>query len=312
MSNFSQAARLRQLADGDILNLPFGAAHSDKATRVATQEAKMATGAPPIEELKQKMKAVWMAGDFGRIAPLIQGEADAFVARLELKPGMKVLDVGCGTGNQAVPAARAGADVTAVDIAPSLLVQAAARAQEERVNINLREADAEELPYNDGEFDVVMSMFAAMFAPRPQVAVAEMRRVCRSGGLIAMANWTPDSFVAEQNNIMARYAPPPPPGLESPMLWGDETVVRERFGLGVAFSTTKRTLIFDIPLGPSETEAHFRQHIGPTQILMRQIDADRQKSLIDEMAAHWVKHNRGDGKRTIVHAEYLEVQARPN
>ena len=225
---------------------------------------------------------------------------------------MKVLDVGCGTGNQAVPAARAGADVTAVDIAPNLLVQAAARAQEERVNINLREADAEELPYNDGEFDVVMSMFAAMFAPRPQVVIAELRRVCRSGGLIAMANWTPDSFVAEQNKIMSRYAPPPPPGLESPMLWGDETVVRERFGTGVALSMKRRTATFDIPLWPTETEAHFRQYIGPTQILMRQLDAERRQSLVDEMAAHWAKHNRGDGKRTIVHAEYLEVQARPN
>src|SRR6516165_4319074 len=136
----------------------------------------MATSAPPISELKQKMKAVWMAGDFGKVAPLIQVEANAFVARLELKPGMKVLDVGCGTGNQSVPAARAGAEVTAVDIAPNLLVQAVARAQQERLNIDLREADAEELPFNDGEFDVVLSMFAAMFAPRPQMAAAAMCR----------------------------------------------------------------------------------------------------------------------------------------
>ena len=151
----------------------------------------MTTSSPPISELKQRMKAVWMAGDFGQIAPLIQHEADAFVARLELKPGMKVLDVGCGTGNLSVPAAKAGAEVTAVDIAPNLLVQAAARAQQERFNIKFHEADAEELPFHDGEFDVVMSMFAAMFAPRPKVAAAEMRRVCRRGGLIAMANWTP-------------------------------------------------------------------------------------------------------------------------
>jgi len=271
----------------------------------------MATSAPPISELKQKMKAVWMAGDFGKVAPLIQVEANAFVARLELKPGMKVLDVGCGTGNQSVPAARAGVEVTAVDIAPNLLVQAAARAQQERLNIDLREADAEELPFNDGEFDVVLSMFAAMFAPRPQMAAAAMCRVCKSGGLSAMANWTPDSFVGEQMKITSRYGPPPP-GLESPMLWGDETVVRGRFGSNVALTTAKRTVTFDIPTGPSETEAHFRQHIGPTQVIMRQLDAERQQALIGEMAAHWARHNRGGDQRTLVHAEYLEVYARPD
>jgi SAM-dependent methyltransferase len=271
----------------------------------------MAADAAEFSELKKRMKAVWMAGDFGKIAPLIQHEAVAFVARLQLKPGVKVLDVGCGTGNQSVPAARAGADVTGVDIAPNLLAQAAARAQQERLNIEFQEADAEVLPFHDGEFDVVMSMFAAMFAPRPAIAAAEMRRVCRPGGMIAMANWTPDGFVGEQNNIMSRYAPPPP-GLESPMLWGDERVVRERFGSGVALSTTKRTLTFDIPMGPSETEAHFRQYIGHTQTIMRQLDAERQQALIDEMVAHWTQHNRGDGQHTVVQAEYLEVHARPS
>lgn len=270
----------------------------------------MAAGVTRLPELKQRMKALWMAGDFGQIAPLIQGEADAFVARLELKPGMKVLDVGCGTGNQSIPAARCGAMVTGVDIAPNLLAQAAARAHVERMKIELREADAEELPFKDGVFEVVMSMFGAMFAPRPQVAAAEMRRVCRRGGLIAMANWTPESFVAEQNMILSRYAPPPPPGLESPMLWGDEAVARERFGPRVEVSTTKRTVTFDIPLGPSDTEAHFRQYIGPTQIIMRQLDEERQQALIDEMVAHWSRHNRGDDKRTLVQAEYLEVYAR--
>jgi SAM-dependent methyltransferase len=272
----------------------------------------MAAGAPGLAELKQRMKAVWTAGDFGKIAPLIQHEADAFVARLGLKPGMKMLDVGCGTGNQSIPAARAGARVRGVDIAPNLLAQAVARAHVEKLNIDFREGDAEALPFQDGEFDVVMSMFAAMFAPRPQVAAAEIRRVCRPGGLIAMANWTPDSFVAEQNKITMRYAPPPPPGLESPMLWGDEAVVRQRFGPGVELTATKRTLTFDIPLGPSETEAYFRKHIGPTQMIMQQLDAERQQALINEMAANWAQHNRGDSKRTIVDAEYLEVHARPN
>ncbi|HZD32938.1 MAG TPA: class I SAM-dependent methyltransferase, partial [Candidatus Angelobacter sp.] len=212
------------------------------------------------------MKAVWMAGDFGKIAPFVQGEADAFVSRLELKPGMKVLDVGCGTGSQAIPAARMGAKVTGIDIAPNLLAQAAARAHVERVKIELREVDVEDLPFEDGAFDVVLSMFAAMFAPRPKVAASQMKRVCRRGGLIAMANWTPGSFVAEQTKIMARYVAPPP-GSEWPMLWGDEAVVRERFGADVELAMTKRTVTFDIPLGLTQTEAHFRQHLGPSQVV---------------------------------------------
>jgi len=269
----------------------------------------MAAETPGLPELKQRLKAVWMVGDFGKIAPLLQSEADAFIVRLDLQPGMRVLDVGCGTGNQSLPAARTGAKVTGVDIAPNLLAQAVARAQEENADIDFREADAEALPFRDGEFDVVLSMFAAMFAPRPEVAVAELLRVCRPGGLIAMANWTPSGFVGEQNVIMSRYAPPPPPGIVSPMLWGDEDVVRERFGSGVALSATKRTVTFDIPLGPTETEAYFRQYIGPTQILMKQLDPERQKALVDEMAAHWALHNQGDGERTLVHAEYLEVHA---
>jgi SAM-dependent methyltransferase len=271
----------------------------------------MAAGAPELSELKQKLKAVWTTGDFGKIAPLIQLEADAFVARLDLKPGMKVLDVGCGTGNQSLPAARTGARVTGVDIAPNLLSQAVARATEEGLDTDFREADAEALPFGDGEFDVVLSMFAAMFAPRPQVVVAELLRVCRLGGLIAMANWTPDSFVAEQNRILARYAPPPP-GMASPMMWGEEAVVRERFGSRVALAITKRVLTFDIPFGPSETEAYFRQHIGPTQMVFRQLDQARQRALVDEMVEHWAKFNQGDSQRTIVKAEYLEVHARPN
>src|SRR5215472_15417919 len=154
----------------------------------------MAVGESGLHELKQRMKAGWTAGDFGKLAPHIQHEAEEFVDRIGLKPGMKVLDVGCGTGNQSIPAARAGAIVTGVDIAPNLLVQAEARAKDEGLIIRFLEGDAEALPVDDGEFDVVMSMFAAMFAPQPKVAAAEMMRVCRPGGLIAMANWVPGSF----------------------------------------------------------------------------------------------------------------------
>jgi ubiquinone/menaquinone biosynthesis C-methylase UbiE len=271
----------------------------------------MMTTTPPISELKQRMKAVWMAGDFGKVAPLMQHEGDAFVERGGLKPGMKVLDVGCGTGNQLIPAARTGAQLTGVDIAPNLLVQAAARAQQEELKIDFKEADAEQLPFQDGEFDVVMSMFAAIFAPRPSLAAAELKRVCRKGGLIAMGNWTPSSFVAEQLKITSRYAPPPP-GMESPMLWGEEAVVRERFRPDVELSMTKQPFTLDIPMPPHETEAHFRQHIGPTQVALRQLDAEKTKAFVDEMTTNWVKLNQGGEGRTVIRSEYLDVHARPN
>ena len=198
-----------------------------------------------------------------------------------------------------------------MDIAPNLLEQARAWAQREGLNIDFREADAESLPFQHGEFDVVTSMFAAMFAPRPKLVAAEMLRVCRPGGLIAMASWTPGSFVAERHEITARYSPPPP-GLESPMLWGDELAVRERFGEEVAVTVSRRTLTFDLPLSPSEASTHFCRFSGSNVMLMQQLDSERRDAFIREMAAQFTKRNRGDAAHTIVDSEYLEVYARPD
>src|SRR5277367_7117273 len=157
-----------------------------------------------IAQLKQRMKTSWMAGDFGQIAKRLANGAEDFIARLELKPGMKVLDVACGTGNQSLPAARTGAQVTGVDIATNLLAQARQRAAEENLAIQFDEGDAEQLPYGDAQFDVVLSMFGAMFAPRPEVVASEFKRVCRPGGLIAMANWTPESFVGKTFRVNSK------------------------------------------------------------------------------------------------------------
>ena len=269
----------------------------------------MAVDQQGLQELKQRIKSTWMAGDFGKLAPHIQREAEEFVGRIGLKPGMKVLDVGCGTGNQSIPAARAGAIVTGVDIAPNLLVQAEARAKDEGLIIRFLEGDAEALPVDDGEFDVVMSMFAAMFAPQPKVAAAEMMRVCRPGGLIAMANWVPGSFIAERQEITSRYSPPPA-GLESASLWGKEEVVRERFGEGVTITVTRRTLVLDLPMSPSETHEHYSQYSGSTQMLMKKLDPERRDALINDLVTHWISRNRGGAERTIVDSEYLEVHAR--
>ena len=207
----------------------------------------MASGPESFGELKQRLRASWMAGDFGEIAKLNSTEGESFIQRLHLKPGTKVLDVACGTGNQSIPAARAGADVIGLDIATNLLEQARKRAADEKLKIEFVEGDAEKLPYEAARFDVVMSMFGAMFAPRPEVVAAELLRVCRPGGLIAMGNWTPEGFVGQMFQITARHAPPPP-GMLPPSLWGVEKVVTERLGGKTRLEMTRQRTAFRLSL----------------------------------------------------------------
>jgi Methyltransferase domain len=178
-----------------------------------------------LEAFKARAKATWMAGDYPRIARLTERTASEFLGRLELKPGTKVLDVACGSGNLAVPAARTGAIVTGVDIAPNLLDQARARTAGEKLGIRFEEGDAEDLPFAAGAFDVIVSMFGAMFAPRPEIVASELTRVCRPGGQIALASWTPPGFICELFKVTGRHVSPPA-DLPSPLLWGDETAVR--------------------------------------------------------------------------------------
>jgi 2-polyprenyl-3-methyl-5-hydroxy-6-metoxy-1,4-benzoquinol methylase len=264
----------------------------------------------PLSELKQRMKASWMAGDFGQIAKRLANGAEDFIARLNLQPGMKVLDVGCGTGNQSLPAARTGATVTGVDISTNLLEQARQRAAGENLKIQFDEGDAEQLPYGDAQFDVVLSMFGAMFAPRPEYVVSEFKRVCKPGGLIAMANWTPDGFVGQSFRVTGRHAPPPPSVLP-PVLWGSEEVVRQRFGSEVQLEMNKRTVLFDLPDTTAESVVDFfREYFGPTKVAFSRLDAEGQQRMRDDLIAHWRSCNVGDAKHIQVHAEYLEVHAR--
>jgi SAM-dependent methyltransferase len=262
-----------------------------------------------LKDLKARMKASWMAGDFGQIAKRMANGAEEFVARLDLRPGMKVLDVACGTGNQSIPAARTGASVTGVDIAPNLLEQARQRAAEQHLNIQFDEGDAEQLPYAEGQFDVVLSMFGAMFGPRPEVVANELKRVCRSGGLIAMGNWTPESFVGKTFQINGKHVAPPPK-VAPPMLWGREDVVRERLGSGVTIETQKRMVLFDPQLGPAEAVDFFREYFGPTRVAFSRLDADGQKRLRADLVELWTKNNLGDAEHAKIEAEYLEVHAR--
>jgi SAM-dependent methyltransferase len=262
-----------------------------------------------FDQLKQRMRGGWMAGDFGQIARYTARCAEEFVDRLQIQPGARVLDVACGTGNLAIPAARKTAEVTGVDIAPNLLAQARQRAADENLRVTFDEGDAEQLPYADAQFDVVMTMFGAMFGPRPEVVAAELARVCRPGGTIAMANWTPESFVAKQFAAGNRYVPPPE-GVPPPVLWGDDRVVRERLGKYASeIRTTRQDLNFEYPFPPREVVEFFRQYFGPTQVALSRLSTEMQTAYMADLETLWREHNEASDGRTAVHTEYLEVLA---
>jgi ubiquinone/menaquinone biosynthesis C-methylase UbiE len=262
-----------------------------------------------MDALKAKLRATWISGDFGQIAKFYEDEAEAFVKRLGLKPGSKVLDVACGTGNLALPAARLGADVTGVDLAPNLVEQARANAAREGLKAQFDEGDAEALSYGDGNFDAVITMFGAMFAPRPELVAGELLRVTKPGGLIAMANWTPSGFIGQMFKTVGAHLPPPA-GMASPVLWGLDEKVRERLGDGVSkIETTARNLTFAFPFSPAEVVEHFRVYYGPTNKAFGALDEQKQAALRKDLEDLWAKNNTATGGTTSVEAEYLEVVA---
>ena len=268
--------------------------------------------APPIQQIKASMRAMWMAGDFGVIAKTIGAGGDRFAQSLGIPAGSRVLDVACGTGNLAIPLARSGCVVTGVDIATNLLAQARERAAAEGLTATFDEGDAEELPYADGTFDAVVSMFGAMFAPRPEMVASELARVLKPGGLLGMANWNPGSFTGQMFQVSARHAPPPP-GLKPPILWGDEATVRER--LGPHFSDVQTELVpieFDLPTNPAGAVEFFRKYFGPTQTAFNRLDEAGQAAFAKELESVWSAANAAPdpANHTLVHNEFLKVTAK--
>jgi ubiquinone/menaquinone biosynthesis C-methylase UbiE len=256
---------------------------------------------------KEKMRAMWMAGDFGKIAEYTAISAEAFVEALDITPGMQVLDVACGTGNLAIPAARKGAQVTGVDIAANLLVQARARAKAEGLEIAFEEGDAEQLPFPDEHFDVVMSMFGAMFAPDPERVASELAHVCRHGGRLAMANWTPEGFTGKMLRLSSRHVPPPVE-LPAPTLWGDEAVARLRLSAhGVEVKSTRRAILVDYPFSPREVVQFYREYFGPTKVAFSRLDVAQQDEYREDLEKLWSQHNQATDGKTRIQNEYLEV-----
>src|ERR1051326_216005 len=261
-----------------------------------------------LDQLKTRLKTTWMTGDYDVFARYMEKDAEVFYQQLGITPGTRLLDVACGAGQLALIAARAGAVVTGCDIATNWLERARTRAAAEGLNITFEEGDAEALPYENGQFDAVTSMFGAMFAPRPELVAAELTRVCQPGGTIAMANWTPAGFIGQMFKTIARHIAPS--GMPSPALWGDEATVRDRFRTGVAeLKLTPRLYHFDYPFPPDAVVEFFRVNYGPMTRAFASLDANAQKALRSELVRLWAEHNTATDNTTKVDGEYLEVVA---
>ncbi len=262
-----------------------------------------------MEALKTRLRAMWMAGDYGHFAKFLEPGAMEFFSRLQIVPGERVLDVACGAGQLAFPAKRAGATVTGVDIATNLIEQARSRARAEGLVIRFEEGDAEDLPYEDAAFDLVFSLIGAMFAPRPERVAAELVRVCRPGGRIVMGNWTPSGFIGQMFKTNGKHVPPPA-GMPSPVLWGDEATVRERLRDGTCDLRLRRKMYpIKYPFSPPEVVEFFRTYYGPTHRAFQALDSKSQVALRSDLERLWSEHNKRTGGGTEIEAEYLEVVA---
>jgi ubiquinone/menaquinone biosynthesis C-methylase UbiE len=262
-------------------------------------------------------KALWEKGDFTSIAATMRESGAALVDKLGITPGMNVLDLGCGDGTTAIPEARLGANVTGVDIASNLVAAANKRIQEEGLtNITIREGDATNLEgINDESFDLVVSIFGAMFAPKPFDVAKEMVRVTRPGGRIVMGNWIPNdpTLVAQILKISSAYTPPPPEGFVSPMLWGVESHVIERFGkAGIPatnISFERDTYTFIALFTPTELVERFKNFYGPTMNAFEAAEKDgRAANLQRELEELFIRENRSEYPgHTYIPATFLRV-----
>ncbi len=266
----------------------------------------ISTLSPVVERMKDRLKTIWMAGDYDRFSRYLESGAREFYERLQVAPGCRLLDVGCGSGQLALMAAKDGLEVTGVDIASNWVERARVRAQAEGLHARFEEADAEALPFDDASFDVVASLIGAMFAPRPDLVAKELLRVCVPGGIVAMANWTPQGFIGQMFKTIAKFIAPS--GMPSPVLWGDEATVRERLGDGLSeLHLVRQYYTFSYPFPPSDVVELFRLYYGPTNQAFVSLDGAGEEHLRRELESLWSSHNRAGRDCTTVQAEYLEV-----
>jgi SAM-dependent methyltransferase len=278
---------------------------------VVTGSVTAVQAVAPFDPLTERSRATWTSGDFTQVALGYSAGAAAFVERLSLTPGENVLDVACGGGNLALPAAARGARVTGIDIAPNLVDAARAASAAAALDIRFDVGNAEALPYEDGAFDTVISMFGVMFAARPERALSELVRVTRPAGRIVLANWTPHGFIGSM--LRAHLAMVPPPvGSPSALAWGDEETMRHRVEPHASrvkeIRFIGRMIQFVYPLTPGGVVELFRQCYGPTVRAFGALDAQGRAQLAAELLRLWSGRNHGPDGSTHADAEYLEVQ----
>jgi SAM-dependent methyltransferase len=261
-------------------------------------------------ELKARHRAMWASGDYpAMVETFLLPLGPRLVEACGVGPDMTVLDVASGTGNAAIPAAKAGATVTASDLTPELFDAGRKSAEAEGVELDWAEADAENLPFADGSFDVVMSSIGAMFAPHHQEVADEMVRVCRPGGTIGMLNWTPEGMIGALFKIMGGFAPPPPPGASPPPLWGSEDHVREMFGDRVEWRSMERE---DLEITafehPRDYAEHFKAYYGPTIAARANATKEGRDAEFDEaLDAFCDEWNRGTDDDARFEKEFVVV-----
>ena len=264
---------------------------------------------PDFETVTQVQQQIWSKGDFAMVANLVFYPAETLAEALDLVPGERVLDVASGSGNAALAAARrTWGNVVSSDYVPSLLERGRERAAAERLEIEFVEADAQALPFDDGSFDVVTSIYGAMFAPDQQKTADELLRVVKSGGRIGMGNWTPDGAVGTMFKTISKHASPPP-GVPSPLLWGTEEHVRGLFGDGISDLRAERR----ISRQPFRSADHyiefFRTYFGPTQTAYERVGPEGEAALTEDLRTFLEAANTAGDRAMVLEAEYLEVIA---
>lgn len=265
---------------------------------------------PDLDAIKSRMKATWMDGDYARFAKYMEPGAREILKQWDIAPGENLLDVGCGSGQLVIPAAERGVRATGIDIASNLIEDGRRRARAQGLEAIFEEGDAEQLPYRDSQFDVVTSLIGAMFAPRPRRVASELARVCRPGGRLFMANWTPTSMPGQMFRCVAGFVPPPP-DVPSPALWGDEETVCERLAADFKDIRLSRKLYprWIYPFSVTELVNYFQQYFGPVRRAFAALDESHGRTLRAALEAIFAAHNLATDGTVQMAGEYLDVVA---
>jgi ubiquinone/menaquinone biosynthesis C-methylase UbiE len=261
-----------------------------------------------LTAVKNRQHAAWSSGDYAVIGTTLSITGELLCEAVDLRPGARVLDVAAGNGNATLAAARRWADVTSTDYVPALLERGRAKAEAERLPVTFQEADAEQLPFADKSFDVVLSVFGVMFTPNQEQAAQELLRVCKPGGTIGLANWTPESFIGQVFRTMGKYIPPAP-GVKSPALWGTEQRLSELFGDGVSELQVNRRFFTFRYHSPQHWLELFRTYYGPVLKAFAALDSTGQAGLARDLTELLQRFNRGGNETLAVPSEYAEVVA---